>query len=55
MSSFLRVRCGENVSSASSDDSKEFKWDEIERAVRSMPSGRAPGMDGVTAEIVKRV
>ena len=39
----------------SSDVDKEFEWVEIEPAVRSMCSGKALGINGVTAEMIKRV
>lgn len=42
----------ENGSSVSSDGDKEFEWNEIERAVRSICSGKASEMDGVIAEMI---
>jgi Reverse transcriptase (RNA-dependent DNA polymerase). len=32
-----------------------FEWDELDNAVKMMRTGKAPGLDGMSAEIVKRV
>lgn len=34
---------------------KKFEWSEIRRVVDKMRSGKVPGLDGVTTEMVKRV
>lgn len=36
-------------------EDRKFEWDEIGDAVKRMRSGRVPGLDGVTAEMIKKV
>lgn len=49
----MEVPCvNDNINSV---NGKQFEWNEINGAVRSMKLGKAPGMDGVTAEMLRRI
>lgn len=37
------------------EEEKQFEWSEVDVAVRSMKVGKAPGMDGVSAEMLRAI
>lgn len=46
------IRVDRNLDAVSD---KEFEWEEIRKAVKRMRNGKAPGMDGLTAEMIQRI